>query len=204
MVSAERRGGPEDFCDACGHFALPVRTGDEKVAGVEARRAAADVAVVVRIAVDQLHRVVASLGHRRHRNHHRLRAQVEPEHRIGRVAVGRDDGRVLVGEDPGFVVYRVERRLVLSRVLVDDELVHHRVVHDQRQAVDECLLGDGFGFGDARRRNTFGHVFLFGLCYGIVLFAAGRDQHGADNANKRNAQVPGNKGIHGRDAPGIL
>ena len=97
----ERRGRAEDLLDARRRLAFPVGADDEVVAGLEARRAAADVAVVVGVAVDQLHGVVALLRHRRHRDHHRLRAQVEPEHRIRRVAVRRDDRRVLVGERRG-------------------------------------------------------------------------------------------------------
>ena len=173
----ERRRRLEVLLDAGRHFALPVGARDEIVASLDPRSAAADVAVVIGVAVDQLHRVVATPVDRRHRDHHRFGAQVQPQHRVRRVAVGRDDSRVLVGENSGFVADRVERRLVLPRVLVDHELVHHRVVHHDRQAVDERLLGDGLRLGDARRGDTARLVLLHGLCDRVVLFRAARDQH---------------------------
>ena len=44
-------------------------------------------------------------------------------------------------------------------VLVDAHLVHCRIVHHDRQAVDEAFFGDGFGLGDAGP----GRVGLLGL-----------------------------------------
>ena len=43
------------------------------------------------------------------------------------------------------VVDFVERRLELPRVPVDGELLHDRVIHHQRQPVDEAFLGDVLG-----------------------------------------------------------
>ena len=45
--------------------------------------AAADIAVVVGVAVDQLYRVVAFLFHGRNRDHHRLGTQVQPAMEYG-------------------------------------------------------------------------------------------------------------------------
>ena len=92
---------------------------DHVIAGLASGGAAADVAVVVGVAVAEHDRVVALLVHGRHGEHDRLGAQVHPHERIRRVAVRRDDGRVFVGEDAGFVLDLIERRLVLARVLVD-------------------------------------------------------------------------------------
>jgi hypothetical protein len=66
------------------------------------------------------------------------------------VAVGRDDGRILGRVHPGRVVDLVERALVLGGVPVDEILMEHPVVHDQREAVDEGFLGDRF-CGQRRR-----------------------------------------------------
>ena len=176
MVSANGVVDWKILPDAGRRFALPVGARDEIVASLDTRGATADVAVVIGVAVDQLHRVVATPVDRRHRDHHRFGAQVQPQHRVRRVAVGRDDCRVLVGEHAGFVADRVERRLVLPGVLVDRELVHDRVVHHDRQAVDERLLGDGLRLGDARRGDTARLVLLHGLCDRVVLFRATCDQ----------------------------
>ena len=86
-------------------------------------------------------------------------------------------GGVLVGKNAGLVHDRVERRLVLPGVLVHGELLHHRVVHHDRQAVDERFLGDGLGFGDTRSGNARLLVGLTGGRYRVgLLFATG--QHG--------------------------
>jgi hypothetical protein len=85
-----------------------------RATGFDARCPAADIAVVVSVAIGQLHRVVTRLCHRRHRDHHGLRAQIEPEHRIGRVAVWRGDACVLVGEYPRLIDDLVEWPLVLT------------------------------------------------------------------------------------------
>ena len=159
-----------------GCLALPVRSNHEVIAGVIASGAAADVAIVVGVAIDELNRVVAFLLNGRHRHHHRLSPQVQPQHRIRRVTVGRDDGRVLVGEDAGIVVNLIEGRLELAGVAIHGKRILDRVVHHDRQPVDEALLGDRFRLLDARRWHALSCVFLFSLGDRVIP-AAARDQH---------------------------
>ena len=147
-----------------GRLALPVRADHHVVAGLAAGGAAADVAVIVGVAVEELHRVVALRVHRRDRKDDRLRAQVHPEQRIGRVAVRRDDGRVLVGGDVGLVLDLIERRLELPRIAVDGVFVHHAVVHHDRQAVDEACLGDVLCLEEARAVTACLRQGWGGLC----------------------------------------
>ncbi|MNC16000.1 hypothetical protein D3C75_638440 [compost metagenome] len=128
----EGSGRGEDFFDTGRGRAFPIGTDHHVVAWLVAGGTAADVTVVVSVAVDHLHRVVTPLVHCRHRDHHRLRAQVQPDKRVRGVAVRSDDGRVLVGEDARLVLDLVERRLVLRAALVHSIFVHYGVVHDQR------------------------------------------------------------------------
>src|SRR5258708_3987497 len=67
-----RRG--KDFLDPRRHLAFPAGANHEIVAGIVAGGPAADVTIVVGIAIDELDRVVALFFHRWHRDHHRLRA----------------------------------------------------------------------------------------------------------------------------------
>ena len=71
-----------------------------------------------------------------------LGAQIDLQHRIGRIAVRRDDRGVLGREDAGLVDDRIERPLVLRGLLVDVELVQCLVAGDHRETVDVGLLGD--------------------------------------------------------------
>ena len=59
-----------------GSFAFPVGTCHEIIASFTTSGAAADIAVVVRVAVAELHRVVAVFFYGRNRQHQRLGAQV--------------------------------------------------------------------------------------------------------------------------------
>ncbi len=127
---------------------------DHVVAGLVAGGATADVAEVEGVAVDEHDRVVAAPFRRPGRTTRSARRAGRPQDRIGRVAVRRDDGRVLVGEDSGLVVDLVERRLELAGVVVDRVLVHHGVVHHDRQAVDESFLGDRAGLGGSEVRDA--------------------------------------------------
>ncbi len=140
------------------------------IARFRASRPAADIAVVEGVAVHQLHGVVTRRGHRRHADDHRLGAQVQPEHGVGRIAVGRNDRRVLPGEHARFVGDLVERRLVLPGIFVHDKLVHRRVIHHDGQAVDKALLGDGAGFLDAGLGDASHLVSLF-RCFNRVAIA---------------------------------
>ncbi len=122
-----------------------MRPDHQVIAGCITRRAGADVAVHKRVSVDQLDRIIALGVNRRDRDDHGLRAQVEPEHRIGRVAVGRHDGRILPRERAGLVGDGVEGALVLAGVLVDAELVLRAVVHHERQPIDVAESRDVLG-----------------------------------------------------------
>jgi len=48
----------------------------------------------------------------------------------------------------------IERRLVLAGVFVDGVLIHDRIVHHDRQTIDESFFGDGFGFSRCEVRGT--------------------------------------------------
>jgi len=161
----ERRSRVKDFLDARGGLAFPVWTDDEIVAWLASRGAAADVAIVVDIAVAEHDRVIALLFHRRHREHYRLSAQVQPDKRVRRVTVWRDNGRVLVGKDAGFVFDLVEGRLELGVAFIHGVLVHHRVVHNDGQTVDKALLGYRFGVFEAGGCRSAASVFLFTACH---------------------------------------
>src|SRR5437016_2432259 len=184
---SEREGGRrgKDFLDPCGCLAFPVRTDDQIIARLVTGGPAADITIVIGIAIDELDRVVALFFHCWHRDHHRLRAQIQPAHRIRRVAVRRDDRRVLVGSDAMLVVDLVEGRLVLAGLRVHGKLIHDRVVHHERQAVNESFFGDRLGFRDARR----GHArFLVGLLsggYDVALLLTTGESDGDNGARKR-------------------
>src|SRR5262249_44333842 len=180
------RGGLEYLLDRRRRLALPARSDDEVIARLVPGGAAADVAVVERIAVVEHHRVVALSVHRRHGEDDRFRAKVQPCHRIGRIAVGRDDGGVLIREDSMLVRYLVERRLPLARVPVDDVVVHHRVVHHDRKAVDKPFLRDRLHFANVRGRHAGGYALLFGLTDRIVLLAASRKKRRGDTAQRES------------------
>ena len=162
----------EHLLDSGRRFAFPVGTDDEVVAGIAARCAAPYVAVVVGIAVDQLHRVIALLVDGWHGNHHRLRPQVHPEKRVGCVAVGRDDRRVRWSGDVMVVVDFVERRLELAGLRVHRELIHHRVIHHEGQPVNEAFLGDCLGLFDTGRRYALRHILLLRLGNHVVFLPA--------------------------------
>ena len=137
------------WLDAGGLLAFPVGSDHEIGARIVSRSAAANIAKVVGIAVDQLHRIIALLLHRRHGDHHRLGTQIQPQYGVWRVAVRRDDRCVFIGRHMVEVVDLVERRLELAGLRVDGELVHDRIIHHERQAVDEAFLGDVLGLDDA-------------------------------------------------------
>src|SRR6266550_4431372 len=177
-----RRG--KDFLDPRRHLAYPAGANHEIVARIVAGGPAADIAIVIGIAVDQLHRVVAFLFHCWHRDHHRLRAQIHPDHRIRRVTIWRDDRRVFGGGDAVLVIDLVEGRLELAGLRVYGKLIHDRVVHDERQAVNESFLGDGLGFFDARRSDAGLFVCLFRARNGVALFLAA-DKRGCGDGNSK-------------------
>ena len=69
--------------------------------------------------------------------------------------------------------------------LVDAELVARRVVHHERQPVDEALLGDGLGFVDARRGDAGFLVRLLGGGNGVVFLVAPGEESRGDGARER-------------------
>ena len=168
------RGGP-----------FPARAGDQIAARIVAGGAASDVAVIVGVAVDQLHGVVAILLNLRDGDHDGFGSQIQPEHGIGRVAVRRDHGGVLVGEHAGFIADLVERTLVLPGILIHAELVHDRVVHHDRQTVDEAFLGDGLGFLDGGSGDAGCLVSLFRFGDGVALFPTTGESRAGDGARER-------------------
>src|SRR6266446_4195932 len=178
-----RRG--KDFLDPRGHLAFPAGTNHEIVARVVTGGPAADIAIVIGIAVDQLHLVVAFLFHCWHRDHHRLRAQIHPDHRIRRVTIWRDDRRVFGGGDAVLVIDLVEGRLELAGLRVHGKLIHDRVVHDERQAVNESFLGDRLGFRDTRRGHSRFLVGLLRARNGVALFFATDEGGSSEGARKR-------------------
>lgn len=50
----------------------------------------------------------------------------------------------------------IEGRLELAGLRVHRELIHHSVVHHDRQTVDESFFGDGFGLGGRKVQGTGG------------------------------------------------
>src|SRR5438552_2451202 len=180
-----RRG--KNFLDPRRHLAFPARANHEIVARIVAGGPAADVTIVVGIAIDELDRVVALFFHRWHRDHHRLRAQIHPDHRIRRVTIWRDDRRVLGGGDAVLVIDLVEGRLELAGLPVHGKLIHDRVVHDERQAVNESFLGDRLGFRDARRGHARFLVRLLRARNGVALFVAADKQGYSDDTGQRRS-----------------
>src|SRR5213082_1065891 len=128
---------PEYLLDAWRRLAFPVGPGHHVIAGLVAGGAAADVTIIVGISVAKHDREVARFLHRGDREDDRFGAQVRPQDGIWRVAVRGDNRCVFVGEDASFVVNLIERRFVLTGVLVHRVFVHDRVVHHDRQTVDE-------------------------------------------------------------------
>ena len=142
----ELRLGADHRLDALRLGAVPVRPGEQEVAGVVAGGAAADVGEVERVHVDELQRVVAALLDRRHSEHQRLGAQIRADERIRRVGVRRLD-RLVVGRiDPRVVDQRVPGRLVFGAAAIDEVRVLDAVAVDQRETLDDGVLGDGAHF----------------------------------------------------------
>src|SRR5207244_8803679 len=75
--------------------------------GLASSRTAADIAIVVGVAVFELHRVVALRVHGRDRKDDRLGPQVHPRERIGRVAVRRDRKSTRLNSSHQIISYAV-------------------------------------------------------------------------------------------------
>src|SRR5271169_2484152 len=75
----ELRGRLEYLLDARRSFAFPVGSDDQVVASLIAGGTAANVAVIICVAIDELNDVVTPLFYRRDRQHDRFRAQVPPQ-----------------------------------------------------------------------------------------------------------------------------
>ena len=82
------------------------------------------------------------------------------------------------------VVDLVEGRLELAGLRVHGELIHDRVVHDERQAVDEAFLGDGLGFGDPGCVDARLRVGLIAGGNSIALLVATGEERDGDRAYK--------------------
>ncbi len=92
----------------------------------------------------------------------------------------------------------VERRLELSGVLFHSVFIHHRVVHHDRQTVDEARLGNGLGFLDTWRGHTDLLVGLLGLRDGVrLILAAGKGQRADQHCGEaRAAPCTGARAFH--------
>ncbi|MNQ86911.1 hypothetical protein D3C85_1021170 [compost metagenome] len=130
------RTGAKDLSYARWGRPLPIGPDDHVIAGVLPRGAASNVAKIEGAAVNKLNRVVPRFFHTRHRQHYRLGSQIHEHHGIGCITVWRDDRRVLVRRNMVQAANPIERRLVLAGAFVDSVVVHYRVVHHDRQAVD--------------------------------------------------------------------
>ncbi|MNO59984.1 hypothetical protein D3C76_505840 [compost metagenome] len=126
--------------------ALPIGAGNHEMAAVVAGAAGAQVGEVLRVGVNQLHRVIAMLFDGRQGQHHRLGAQVHPDEGVGSVCIRRDERGVLGGERLGGVADLVERRLEVRALLVHGLGVEGLVHLHHREAVQVGLLGDAPGF----------------------------------------------------------
>src|SRR5450755_1655715 len=77
----------------------------------------------------------------------------------------------------------IEGCLELTRVRVNGELVHDRVIHHERQSVNEAFLGDGFSLRDAWNGYAIDGVFLRSLIDGVVLGTASGNKEQAEGAH---------------------
>ncbi|MNQ31564.1 hypothetical protein D3C85_449410 [compost metagenome] len=127
-------------------LALPVGPGDHEMPAIVAGAAGAQVRKVLRIGVDQLHRVVTMLFDGRQGQYQRLGAQIHPDKGVGRVGVRRDKRGVPGSEGLGGVADLIERRLEVRALLVHGLGVERLVHLHHRKAVQVGLPGNGPGF----------------------------------------------------------
>src|SRR5262249_35850531 len=81
----------------------------------------------------------------------------------------------------------VEWAFVLARILINAVLIHHRIIHYDRETVDKALFRDGPRFAEA------GGVFLalFGLSDGIFFCsAAHKERRDTDPSHHRQECCP--------------
>ena len=128
---------------------FPVWPGDHVVPAVIAGTAGAQVGEILRIEVDQLHRVIAVVFNLGQGQHQRFFAQVHPHERVGRVDVRGGNCVVLGGEHLGAVFDTVERRLEVGTAFINGLGVERLVHLHHREAVQVGFLGNGPGFAGA-------------------------------------------------------
>src|SRR5262249_43029924 len=119
----------------------------QKAAAVIGCGAAANVAEIKSVKVDQLNGEVPSLLNRRPCDYHRLRPEVQTESGVGRVRVGDLNDFVIGRKDPGHVADLVPGRFELRVVTVHEVGVLDAVAVYHWKAVDVGFLGDGASFG---------------------------------------------------------
>ena len=98
------------------------------------------------VEIDQLETVVSFPFHLGNGQDERFRAQVHPEHAVGRICVGCDHRLVVRSKQPCFAGHFVERPLVFRVVLVNDIVPHGLVIHDHGETVEVGFLRDVLGF----------------------------------------------------------
>ncbi len=136
------RLAPNDLGDAGRGGSAPIRARDQEIASAVAGGAAADIREVEGVRVDELDAEVAVLLDRRDGQHHRLGTQVEADHGVGRIGIGRLHRHVRRGINAGRVMDDIPIAFVLGVRLIDVVGVLYAIAVDQREAVDVGLLGE--------------------------------------------------------------
>ena len=104
--------------------------------------ARSEIAEVVRIKINQLCAVVATLVDLGHRDDNRLGTQIHPDIGIRRIGVRSNELLILRGRHPRGVTQSIERRLEGGAFKVHRLLVERLVASHDREAIDERLFGD--------------------------------------------------------------
>src|SRR5664279_47717 len=158
--------------DAGWSLTLPAGPSDHVAARIVARGPAADVSIIERVHIRQLHGVITVLVDLGHAKDNRFGTKINLEHGVWCIAVGSNDSGVLRGEHLGVANDLVERAFVLGVGFVDIELIHGLVGSDHREAVNVGLLVGVF----VRNRLTDG----------IFVLAA---RHDPDQGHERNDEI---------------
>ncbi len=62
--------------------------------------------------------------------------------------------------------------LLLAGIFIDNEFIHHRIIHHDGQAVNKGFFGDGFGFSNTGRCNTCFFISVICSGDGVIFFVA--------------------------------